>query len=141
MWLGDIDTIDEQTQAIIRAFNVESDHLLVDSEFYQAQMKCIFSNPIIERRILNNKKAFIANIEKKYGLDISHLTEECRIHEQHIGRPVVFTEQTVSEVINAYDKILIEGFKKVLVLIKCEICMKFSTQNQSEIDNTGIGNR
>lgn len=110
MWLGDIDTIDEQTQAIIRAFNVESDHLLVDSEFYQAQMKCIFSNPIIERRILNNKKAFIANIEKKYGLDISHLTEECRIHEQHIGRPVVFTEQTVSEVINAYDKILIEGF-------------------------------
>ena len=66
-------------------------------------------NPIIERRILNNKKAFIANIEKKYGLDISHLTEECRIHEQHIGRPVVFTEQTVSEVINAYDKILIEA--------------------------------
>lgn len=38
------------------------------------------------------------------------MTEECRIHEQHIGRPVVFTEQTVSEVINAYDKILIEGF-------------------------------
>jgi hypothetical protein len=29
MWLGDIDTIDEQTQAIIRAFNVESDHFLM----------------------------------------------------------------------------------------------------------------
>ena len=51
MWLGDIASMDDMTQAILKPFNVASDHLLIDSEFYQAQMKCIFSKPIIEKRI------------------------------------------------------------------------------------------
>lgn len=110
MWLGDIASMDDMTQAILKPFNVASDHLLIDSEFYQAQMKCIFSKPIIEKRILLNKNTFISNILKKYSLDISHLTNECREHEKKVKRPVVFTETTVAEVINAYDKILIEGF-------------------------------
>lgn len=42
--------------------------------------------------------------------DLSHLTDECQEHEKKVKRPVVFTETAVAEVINAYDKILIEGF-------------------------------
>lgn len=110
MWLGDINYMDDKTKTIIKAFNIESDHLLTDSEFYQAQMKCIFSKPIIEKQILLNKETFMKNIKKKYNVDLSHLTDECRVHEKKVKRPVVFTEQTVSEVINAYDKILVEGF-------------------------------
>ena len=110
MWLGDIDDMDDKTKAILKPFNVSSDHLLIDSEFYQAQMKCIFSEPIIEERILLNKEAFISNIKKKYSIDLSHLTDECQEHEKKVKRPVVFTEAAVSEVINAYDKILVEGF-------------------------------
>ena len=49
MWLGDIDDMDDKTKGILKQFNVPSDHLLIDSEFYQAQMKCIFSEPIIEK--------------------------------------------------------------------------------------------
>lgn len=49
MWLGDIDDMDDKTKGILKPFNVPSDHLLIDSEFYQAQMKCIFSVPIIEK--------------------------------------------------------------------------------------------
>lgn len=101
MWLGDIASMDDMTQAILKPFNVASDHLLIDSEFYQAQMKCIFSKPIIEKRILLNKNTFISNIRKKYSLDISHLTNECSEHEKKVKRPVVFTETTVAEVINA----------------------------------------
>lgn len=110
MWLGDIDDMDDRTKSILKSFNVPSDHLLIDSEFYQAQMKCIFSEPIIEKRILINKEAFISNIKKKYSIDLSHLTEECQEHEKKVRRPVVFTETSVAEVINAYDKILVEGF-------------------------------
>lgn len=73
-------------------------------------MKCTFSEPIIEKRILINKEAFISNIKKKYSVDLSHLTEECQEHEKKVRRPVVFTETAVAEVINAYDKILVEGF-------------------------------
>lgn len=110
MWLGDIDKMDDKTKAIMKAFNIPSDHLLTDSEFYQAQMKCIFSKPIIEKQILLNKTAFINNVNQKYQIDLSHLTDECLEHEKKVKRPVVFTETTVAEVINAYDKILIEGF-------------------------------
>lgn len=110
MWLGDIDEMDDKTKGILKPFNVPSDHLMTDSDFYRAQMKCIFSEPIIEKRILINKEAFISNIKKKYSVDLSHLTDECQEHEKKIKRPVVFTETTVAEVINAYDKILIEGF-------------------------------
>lgn len=110
MWLGDISDMDDKTRAILKPFNVSSDHLLIDSEFYQAQMKCIFSEPIIEKRILLNKEAFISNINKKYSIDLSHLTDECQEHEKKIKRPVVFSETAVAEIVNAYDKILIEGF-------------------------------
>lgn len=110
MWLGDISYMDDKTRAILKPFNVSSDHLLIDSEFYQAQMKCIFSEPIIENQILLNKNAFISHIAKKYLIDLSHLTEECHQHEKKVKRPVVYSETAVAEVINAYDKILIEGF-------------------------------
>lgn len=110
MWLGDIDEMDDKTKGILKPFNVPSDHLMTDSEFYRAQMKCIFSEPIIEKRILINKEAFISNIEKKYSVDLSHLTDECQEHEKKVKRPVIFTETAVAEVINAYDKILVEGF-------------------------------
>lgn len=110
MWLGDISYMDDKTRAILKGFNVSSDHLLIDSEFYQAQMKCIFSEPITEYKILLNKKTFIANINEKYSIDISHLTDECQQQEKKVKRPVVYSETEVTEVINAYDKILIEGF-------------------------------
>lgn len=109
MWLGDIDGMNDKTKRILKPFNIPSDHLLIDSEFYQAQMKCVFSEPIIEKRILINKEAFISNIRKKYSVDLSHLTDECQEHEKKVKRPVVFTETAVAEVINAYDKILIES--------------------------------
>ncbi len=102
--------MDEQSRAILKGFNIESDHLIINSEFYQAQMNCIFSNPIKEKQILMNKDGFISNIKKKYNIDLSHLGEECATHSRNIGRPLVFTEQSVSGVINAFDKVLVEGF-------------------------------
>lgn len=109
-WLGDIDTMDDMTQSILRNFNVESDHLLIDSEFYRAQMLCVPSEPIKEKQIVINKKSFIKNIQKKYGIDISHLENECLTQEDNIKRPIVFNENNISGVINALDKILVEGF-------------------------------
>lgn len=89
------------TQAILKPFNVASDHLLIDSEFYQEQMKCVFSKPIIEKRILLNKNAFISNILKKYSLDISHLTNECREHEKKVKKSEIteYDERRVRQLI------------------------------------------
>lgn len=112
-WLGDLDNLDTQSQMILKGFNVESDHLLIDSEFYQGQMKCTFSDPIKEKQILSNKNIFISNIKMKYAIDLTHLEEECTVQAKNVKRPLVFTEESVSGVINAFDKILVEGFNVV----------------------------
>lgn len=109
-WLGDLEDLDTQSQMILKGFNIESDHLLIDSEFYQAQMNCVFSENIKEKQILANKRVFISNIKKKYGIDLAHLDEECSAQARNVKRPLVFTEENVSGVINAFDKILVEGF-------------------------------
>ncbi len=57
-----------------------------------------------------NKDSFVSNIKKKYSIDLAHLDEECSEHAKNIRRPLVFTEQSVSGVINAFDKVLVEGF-------------------------------
>lgn len=109
-WLGDLNYMDNQSQAILKSFNIDSDHLIVDSEFFQAQMNCVFSNPIVEKQILINKDNFISNTKKKYHVDLAHLSDECSEQAKNINRPLVFTEQSVSGVINAFDKVLVEGF-------------------------------
>lgn len=109
-WLGDLNYMDTQSQLILKAFNIDSDHLIVDSEFYQTQMNCIPSKPIKEKQILKNKDGFISNIKQKYNIDLAHLDEECLEHSKNINRPMVFTEQGVFGTINAFDKVLVEGF-------------------------------
>ncbi|WP_143317037.1 hypothetical protein [Clostridium sp. HBUAS56017] len=108
-WLGDLHSMDGFSKGILRNFNIESDHLIINSEFYQAQMNCIFSELIKEQQILLNKEIFIQNIQDKYGIDLKHLDEECNIQSKNVKRPIVFNEQSISGVINAFDKILVEG--------------------------------
>ena len=109
LWLGDIDTMDLQSQRLLKAFNIPSDHLIVDSEFYQAQMNCVFSQPSIEKQIIREKKRFIKNIERKYGIDLRHLTEQDAELEEELQRPIAYTKSAIIQVINAFRRHLIEG--------------------------------
>lgn len=76
-----------------------------------------------------NKEAFISNIKKKHSVDLSHLTDECQEHEKKVKRPVVFTETAVAEVINAYDKILVEGFNVSEMRKLYELLYDYSERN------------
>ncbi len=68
MWLGDIDGMDDKTKGILKPFNIPSDHLLIDSEFYQAQMKCVFSEPIIEKKNFDKQRSIhFKHKEKVFG--------------------------------------------------------------------------
>lgn len=110
-WLCDLDSMDYQTRAILKPFNVPSDHLLIDSDFYRAQIKVIWSEPIQEQKIILNKKAFMKNVEKIYGIKINHLDEECDDYAKKAVKPIVYTEKTLSESLNALHKVLIEGME------------------------------
>ena len=72
-------------------------------------MNCIFSAPIIENQIINNKKKFIENTLDQENIDLNHLAEECDGYESKLCRPVIYTPNSVFEQVNLLDKILVEG--------------------------------
>lgn len=112
MWLGDLDKLDTTSQLLLKAYNESSDHLLTDSEFYQAQIKVVWSEPSAERQIIRDKNRFITNVKNKYDIDLLHLEEQNEKLEKKLQRPVAYSESELNEVINAFKKYLIEGISK-----------------------------
>lgn len=53
LFLGDLDEIDKDDRAVLwlKSYNIPSDHCIVDTELYQAQLNCVFSEPIIEKEL------------------------------------------------------------------------------------------
>ena len=111
-WLGDIDTMDDVSLTVLLAHNIPSDHYLTDSDFYRGQMQALFSPIIKERQVLVNNNAFIKNIRKNYGIEIGHLTKESTEIGKKVRRPVSYTSSELSEVVNAYREVLIDGLDK-----------------------------
>lgn len=111
MFLGDLDQIDSDDRAIhwLRAYNVESDHILVDTEFYRAQLLSEFSDPIIERRILALRNDFYKKIQGKYGVSLFHLEQEVEARGKALRKPINYSESEIKENIVVLDGLLNEG--------------------------------
>lgn len=108
-WLGDLDTLDKNTLLALKANNILSDHTLVESEFYDAQLNVLFSEPIIERRIINLRNKFYDNFQASYGLSLHHLETEVLESINEIQKPITYSSLEVKPVISALHKILIEA--------------------------------
>lgn len=111
MFLGDLDAIDKEETAayLLKSYNIESDHCVVDTELYRAQMYCVPSEPIIEKRILILKDSFYQRIQKKYGISLFHLQSECEEKKKRLQKPLHYTEKEISTNIDLMDGILNEG--------------------------------
>lgn len=114
IFLGDLDQIDEKDRAImwLKSYNIPSDHILVETELYQAQMNCLFSKPIKEDRICSLRNAFYKKVNRQYGIDLWHLEEEVAEKRKQVKKPVVYNEREVSANIIALDGILNEGISQ-----------------------------
>lgn len=113
MFLGDLDQInDDRSILMLKTYNIASDHKLVDTELYQAQMKCVFSDPILEERIILLREGFYKIINKQFGVDLSHLEKEIKEKIKLIKKPVSYSEREVSGNIIALDGILNEGISQ-----------------------------
>ena len=93
----------------MKPHNIESDHKLIDSEFYMAQMCCIWSEPNKEIRICLQKEQLFKCKESNYGISLFHLDDEIRHQIETYQKPIVFTEKTIEPTINMLHKVLIEG--------------------------------
>jgi hypothetical protein len=108
-WLGDLDEIDLQSKQILLPHNVASDHKVIDSEFYAAQLCCIWSGPNKEKKIFEKKKRLFELINNKYNIQLSHLEAEVELWIDEFQKPIVFTEKSIEPPINIMHKVLIEG--------------------------------
>lgn len=108
-WLGDLAYMDNHTLEILKPHNVESDHQLVDSEFYAGQMCCIWSEPNRELKLCYKKFELFDNIESIHNLSLHHLTEESKEQMELFQKPIVFTEKSIEPAIEMLNKVLIEG--------------------------------
>lgn len=111
MFLGDFSQIDEDDKAILwfKSYNIASDHDVLDTEFYKAQFQNIFSEPIIERRIINLRNKFFDKVLRKKGIALHHLESEIEAKANEISKPVNYSKSEVKENIITLDGLLNEG--------------------------------
>ena len=129
MWLGDLDKLDDTTLTLLKVHNIDSDHTLIDSEFYQAQMCCIFSEPIIERQIVNKRNKLYDLLKIKFSLDINYLDEEVLGVLGDIKKPITYSEIEIKPVISALHKIIIEA-------VNIENLKAFYRQNAQQVEKS-----
>ena len=99
LFLGDLDEIDKDDRAVLwlKSYNIPSDHCIVDTELYQAQLNCVFSEPIIEKRIISLRNLFYQRVKNIYGIDLFHLENECESSANRIRKPLNYSESELRE--------------------------------------------
>ncbi len=108
-WLGDLSFMDITSLEIMKPHNIDSDHKLVDSEFYVAQLSCVWSEPNKELRACYKKKELFNLILKRYDVDLFHLDAEVAKQMTDFVKPIIITKKTIEPAINMLHKVLIEG--------------------------------
>lgn len=111
LFLGDLDEIDKDDRAVLwlKSYNIPSDHCIVDTELYQAQLNCVFSEPIIEKRIISLRNLFYQRVKNIYGIDLFHLENECESSANRIRKPLNYSESELRENMILLDGLLNEG--------------------------------
>lgn len=109
LWLGDLENLDNDTLKYLEIHNVDSDHVLMETEFYDAQLNVKWSNPIIERQIINLRNKSYDLLKFKLGIDMHHLENEVIKSLENIKKPILYQENEIKPVISALHKILIEA--------------------------------
>lgn len=113
LFLGDLDQIDDDRSIFMfKSYNVESDHKLVETELYQAQMNCVFSEPILEERIIQLRTGFYNRMVKQVNTDLSNLECEIKQKKENVEKPISYSEREVSSNVIALDGILNEGISQ-----------------------------
>ena len=109
MWLGDLDCLDEETQRYFEINNVDSDHKLIDSDFYRAQMLSLWSQPKRDRFVFTNRNKFYDNVMKKYSINLYHLKKECDEKKKTFNSPVLYSDSEMKNSIEILHQYCIEG--------------------------------
>jgi len=108
MWLGDIAELPENEQYYLRSENVESDHD-VCSEFYDAQIECVFAQPSLENRALRARSELNKRCKAKFGDDLYQLHGEIARVVENLRRPLFWEEKHVAPAAESFNRVMVES--------------------------------
>lgn len=107
-WLGDISKLPENEIYYLRSENIGSDHD-IHSEFYNAQIEVVASEPSIQSSTFHKRKALNEIVFEKQGFPLYVLEGEISETLEHLDRPVFWEEKHVSPVIEALNRVFVES--------------------------------
>jgi hypothetical protein len=113
-WLGDIARLPKSEQFYLRSENRPSDHSL-GSEFYDAQIECIYTRPSRENQLIADRSAFIEACFKRFGEKFARLDAEVIDLAVAFNAPVVDTEKERRHVADTMNKIHLESLDNALL--------------------------
>jgi hypothetical protein len=102
MWLGDIARLPKSEQYYLLSENRSSDHC-IGSEFYDAQIECIFTDPPLESVLFAARSDFLEAAFKRWNTKLAHLDAEVLELAATLSRPVYDTpaqRRTISDILN-----------------------------------------
>ena len=118
MWLGDICELSIEEQYYLRSENVPSDHSIA-SEFYEAQIDCVWSKPSAEKELLQKRIDFNEKVLHEYGLKINQLELETVRLAPKIQKLIINTEEAFANLIIPMNELFVEAIN--LKAIKAQI--------------------
>jgi hypothetical protein len=116
MWLGDIAQLPVAEQHYLRSENIESDHD-VFSEFYDAQIDCVFAELSMENRAVRARSDLNARCREILGEDLYQLHGEIARVIEDLRRPLFWEEKHVAPAAESFNRIMVESLN-VAVLKK-----------------------
>jgi len=108
MWLGDIAELPDKEQFYLRSENIDSDHD-VCSEFYDAQIGCVFSEPSIENRAMHARSKLNEQCKATLGNDLYQLHGEISRVIEGLRRPLFWEEKHVAPAAESLNRIMVES--------------------------------
>jgi hypothetical protein len=108
MWLGDIATLPENEQYYLRSENVDSDHDIC-SEFYDAQIGCVFSEPSLENRAMHARLNLNERCKEKFGSELYQLHGEISRVIEGLRRPLFWEEKHIAPAAESFNRIMVES--------------------------------
>lgn len=109
MWLGDIDSLQENEQYYLRSENIDSDHD-IHSEFYDAQICVQHSKPSHQNMAFRLRNELNEKILHCFNFDLYMLEGEVSEIITNLDLPIFWEEKHVKAVVESLNKIFVESF-------------------------------
>lgn len=108
MWLGDIAKLPDREKHYLKSENIESDHD-IHSEFYNAQIEVIWSDPSLKDAAFIARKDFAKEVESRFEFAPFSMHAEAVSTLENTEAPIFWDKKHVAAYFNFLNQLFVEG--------------------------------